>query len=150
SKHGTFINGVHETWNIQHAEDAYGLARAGQGIVSVPDGKPMRLYIDAEPLRLGNAAVTDYRRSVDFREGILRREMVWRTPSGKHVRVTSERMVSFQERHLAIMSLEVELLDDDAAVVISSQLLNREDGEGEFPDNNAREAAEEGFDPRRG
>ena len=150
SKHGTFINGVHETWNIQHAEDAYGLARAGQGIVSVPDSKPMRLYIDDEPLRLGNAEVTDYRRSLDFREGILRREMVWRTPSGKHVRVTSERMVSFQERHLAIMSLEVELLDDDAAVVISSQLLNREDGEGEFPDNNAREAAEEGFDPRRG
>ena len=150
SKHGTFINGVHETWNIQHAEDAYGLARAGQGIVSVPDAKAMRLYIDDEPLRLGNAEVTDYKRSLDFREGVLRRDLVWRTPGGKRVRVTSERMVSFQERHLAIMSLEVELLDDDAAVVISSQLLNREDGEGEFPDNNAREAAEEGFDPRRG
>ena len=150
SKHGTFINGVHETWNIQHAEDAYGLARAGQGIVSVPDAKAMRLYIDDEPLRLGNAEVIDYKRSLDFREGVLRRDLVWRTPGGKRVRVTSERMVSFQERHLAIMSLEVELLDDDAAVVISSQLLNREDGEGEFPDNNAREAAEEGFDPRRG
>ncbi|MBC2682361.1 glycoside hydrolase family 65 protein [Corynebacterium anserum] len=149
-KHGTFINGVHETWNIQHAEDAYGLARAGQGIVSVPDAKAMRLYIDDEPLRLGNAEVTEFRRSLDFREGVLRRNLVWRTPAGKHVRVTSERMVSFQERHLAIMSLEVELLDDDAALVISSQLLNREDGEGEFPDNNAREAADEGFDPRRG
>lgn len=150
AKHGTYINGVHETWNIQHAEDAYGLARAGQGIVSVPDAKAMRLYIDDEPLRLGNAEVSGYRRSLDFREGVLRRTMIWRTPGGKKVRVTSERMISFQERHLAIMSLEVELLDDDAAVVISSQLLNREDGEGEFPDNNAREAAEEGFDPRRG
>lgn len=150
SAHGTFINGVHETWDIEHAEDAYGLARAGQGIVSVPDAKAMRLYIDDEPLRLGNAEVEDYRRSLDFREGVLRRSMIWRTPAGKRVRVTSERMVSFQERHLAIMSLEVELLDDDAAVVISSQLLNREDGEGEFPDNNAREANEEAFDPRRG
>ena len=35
--HGTFINGVHETWDIEHAEDAYGLARMGQSIVSVPD-----------------------------------------------------------------------------------------------------------------
>ena len=51
--HGTFINGVHETWDIEHAEDAYGLARTGQSIVSVPDAKAMRLYIDDEPLRLG-------------------------------------------------------------------------------------------------
>ncbi len=148
--HGTFINGVHETWQIDHAEDAYGLAREGQSIVNVPDAKAMRLYIDDEPLRLGNAEVKEYRRSIDFREGVLRRHLVWRTPGGKHVRVTSERMISFQERHLAIMSLEVELLDDDAAVVISSQVLNRQDGEGEFPDNNARAAAEEGFDPRKG
>ncbi|HIW96417.1 MAG TPA: glycoside hydrolase family 65 protein [Candidatus Corynebacterium gallistercoris] len=148
--HGTFINGLHETWDIQHAEDAYGLARAGQSIISAPDGKAMRLYIDDEPLRLGNAEVTDYKRSLDFREGVLRRDMIWRTPGGKRVRVTTERMVSFQERHLAIQSLEVELLDAPAAVVISSQLLNRQDGEGEFPDNNARADAEEGFDPRKG
>ncbi|RAV32955.1 glycoside hydrolase family 65 protein [Corynebacterium heidelbergense] len=148
--HGTFINGLHETWKIDHAEDAYGLAREGQSIIQVPDAKAMRLYIDDEPLRLGNAEVSSYRRSIDFREGVLRRDLIWRTPGGKRVRVTSERMVSFQEKHLAIMSLEVELLDDDAAVVISSQVLNRQDGEGEFPDNNARAAAEEAFDPRKG
>ena len=150
--HGTFINGLHETWDIQHAEDAYGLARAGQGIVSAPDAKAMRLYIDDEPLRLGNAEVTEYRRSLDVREGVLRRSLVWRTPGGKHVRVTSERMVSFQERHLAIMSLDIELLDADAAVVISSQLLNRQDGEDEFPNSggSATGAHDEHFDPRKG
>lgn len=150
--HGTFINGLHETWDIQHAEDAYGLARAGQGIISAPDAKAMRLYIDDEPLRLGNAEVTDYQRSLDFREGVLRRSLVWRTPGGKHVRVTSERMVSFQERHLAIMSLEIELLDADAAVVISSQILNRQDGEDEFPNTTggAAGAVDDEFDPRRG
>ncbi|MDK6685600.1 hypothetical protein QP265_25400, partial [Escherichia coli] len=74
----------------------------------------MRLYIDDEPLRLGNAEVSDYERSLDFREGVLRRRFIWRTPGGKRVRVTSERMVSFQEKHVAAMSLEVELLDADA------------------------------------
>lgn len=158
--HGTFINGLHETWNIQHAEDAYGLARHGQGIVQVPDAKAMRLYIDDEPLRLGNAEVTDYKRSLDFREGVLRRSLVWRTPAGKRVRVTTERMVSFDERHLAVMSMEVELLDSDAAVVISSQILNRQDGEDEFPNSRRGHHAgnadgtgapdDEGFDPRKG
>ena len=149
--HGTYINGVYENWKITHAEDAYGLARDGQSIIDVPDAKAMRLYVDDEPLRLGNADMSEYRRSLDFRDGVLRRHMIWRTPAGKRVRVTSERMISFQERHLAIMSLEVELLDDDAAVVISSQILNRQDGEGEFPDNNAPNAAVDGkFDPRKG
>ena len=124
AEHGTYINGLHETWSIKHAEDAYGLAREGQTIINAPDTKTMRLYIDDEPLRLGNAEVYDYERSIDFREGVMRRRFIWRTPSGKKVRVTSERMVSFQEKHVAAMSLEIELLDADAAVMINSQILN--------------------------
>src|SRR5437868_744948 len=39
--HGTFINGFHESWNIRHAEEAFGFARIGQTIVNVPDNKVM-------------------------------------------------------------------------------------------------------------
>lgn len=131
-EHGTFINGVHETWPISHAEDAYGLAREGQAIVQVPDAKTIRVYIDDEPLRLPQVEVEDYSRGLDFREGVLRRSCIWRTAAGKRVRITNERMVSFRERHLMIVSTEVELLDDDAAVVLSSQILNRQDGEDEY------------------
>ena len=152
--HGTYVNGLHETWNIRHAEDAYGLARKGQTLVSAPDAKAMRLYIDDEPLRLGNADIDNYERVLDFRDGLLRRSLTWRTPSGKRVRVTSERMISFQEKHLAIMSLEVELLDDDAAVVISSEMLNRQDGEDEYCGNDAERGADVNSaadkDPRQG
>lgn len=147
SEHGTYINGLHETWAIKHAEDAYGLAREGQTIVNAPDAKAMRLYIDDEPLRLGNAEVYDYERSLDFREGVLRRRFIWRTPSGKKIRVTSERMVSFQEKHVAAMSIEVELLDADAAVMINSQILNRQDGEDEYHDAANAQGAD--LDPRR-
>lgn len=147
AEHGTYINGLHETWSIKHAEDAYGLAREGQTIINAPDTKTMRLYIDDEPLRLGNAEVYDYERSIDFREGVMRRRFIWRTPSGKKVRVTSERMVSFQEKHVAAMSLEIELLDADAAVMINSQILNRQDGEDEYHDVDNAQGAD--LDPRR-
>ncbi|WP_448851989.1 glycoside hydrolase family 65 protein [Corynebacterium sp. 335C] len=148
AEHGTYINGLHETWSIRHAEDAYGLAREGQTIINAPDAKAMRLYVDDEPLRLANAETFDYERSLDFREGVLRRSFVWRTPGGKKVRVTADRMVSFQEKHLAVMSLEVELLDSDAAIVINSQILNRQDGEDEYHD--AANAQGQEMDPRRG
>ena len=47
-------------------------------------------------------------------------------------RSSRRRMVSFEQRHLAVMTFEVTLLDGDAPVAISSQLLNRQDGEDEY------------------
>ncbi|NLG23504.1 MAG: glycoside hydrolase family 65 protein [Actinomycetales bacterium] len=145
--HGTFVNGFHETWRIKHAEDAFGLARVGQTIVNVPDPKVIKLYVEDEPLLLADADLEDYERSLDFRDGMLRRSLVWRTSSGKRVRVTTTRMVSFPERHLALMTMDLEMLDGDAPIVISSQLLNRQDG---FDEYHVRAAAMgEGLDPRK-
>lgn len=124
---GTFVNGFHETWPIVHAEEAYGLARTGQTIVNVPDATMLKLYVDDEPLLLPVARVQDYSRVLDFRDGTLTRDLVWSTPSGVHVRVRSQRLVSFQHRHVAAMSYEVTVLDADVPVVVSSQVLNRED-----------------------
>jgi alpha,alpha-trehalose phosphorylase len=145
--HGTFINGFHETWNIRHAEEAFGFAKTGQTIVNVPDAKTMKLYVDDEPLLLSVADTAEYERSVDFRDGVLRRHVVWRTPAGKRVRIDSTRLVSFDERHLGLMTLEVELLDGDAPVVVSSQVLNRQDGRDEYHATPHARAA--GFDPRK-
>lgn len=145
--HGTFLNGFHETWPIMHAEDAFGFAKTGQTIVNVPDAKLMKLYIDDEPLLLASADLDAYERTLDFRTGILTRDIVWRTPAGKRVRVVSQRLVSFVHRHLAVMTFEVTLLDDAAPVVVSSQLMNRQDGEDEY---HVRAAAlGEGKDPRK-
>jgi alpha,alpha-trehalose phosphorylase len=131
-KHGTFVNGLHETWKIRHAEEAYGFAEVGQTMVNAPDSKVMRLYVDDEPLSLDEADLLSYERSLDFRTGVLRRDLLWLTPSGKRVQVTATRMVSFPERHLAVMSLEVTVLDADAPLTLSCQLLNRQDGEDEY------------------
>ncbi|WP_289018032.1 glycoside hydrolase family 65 protein [uncultured Ornithinimicrobium sp.] len=145
--HGTFVNGFHETWPIEHAEEAFGLARVGQTIVNVPDPKTIKLYVDDEPLLLTTADLEHYERTLDLREGLLRRDVLWRTSSGKRVRITSTRMASVEERHLAVLTFEVEMLDGDASLVISSQLLNRQDGSDEYHVRSA--AMGEGVDPRR-
>jgi alpha,alpha-trehalose phosphorylase len=142
---GTFVNGFHETWPIRHAEEAFGFARVGQTIVNVPDAKVVRLYVDDEPLVVSEAELLAYSRVLDFRDGVLVRELVWRTPSGKRVRVLSRRMVSFAERHLAAIEYEVTLLDADATILLSSQILNRQDGVDEYTTPNGTVA----FDPRR-
>ena len=145
--HGTFINGFHETWPIQHAEEAFGFARVGQTIVNVPDAKVIRLYVDDEPLLLPVADLLDYDRTLDFRSGVLSRDILWRTPGGKRVHIRSSRLVSFTQRHLAVLTFEVTMLDDAAPIAISSQILNRQDGEDEYHVTAA--AMGEGRDPRR-
>jgi alpha,alpha-trehalose phosphorylase len=121
------IAGFHETWRIAHAEQAFGLARTGQTIIDVPDAKIIKLYVDDEPLFLPTAYTTDYERVLDFRSGTLDRRLVWETPSGKRVEVRSRRLASLCYRHLAAFEFEVRVLNGDAPVVISSQLVNRQD-----------------------
>ena len=144
---GTFVNGFHETWPIQHAEEAFGFAKVGQTIVNAPDAKVIRLYVDDEPLELSTADLVEYERDLDMRTGVLSRHVVWRTPSGKRVQVDSTRMVSFTQRHLAVMTFDVTLLDGDAPIVISSQVLNRQDADRGASVEMAQVA--EGIDPRK-
>jgi alpha,alpha-trehalose phosphorylase len=127
---GTFCNGFHETWQIVHAEEAYGFAKTGQTIVNVPDATILKLYVDDEPLYLPTARVTQYVRRLDFRSGVLVRELNWSTPSGKQVQLTSRRLISLENRHLGAISYEI-TTDTDAPIVVSSQMLNRQDSRAE-------------------
>jgi alpha,alpha-trehalose phosphorylase len=144
-KHGTFLNGFHETWPIQHAEAAFGFAKTGQTRVNVPDAKLMKLFVDDEPLSLATADLAHYERVLDFRAGTLTRDLLWRTPAGKQVRVRTSRLISLVHRHVAVLTLEVTMVDASAPIVVSSQMLNREDLEGEQVEG----AVVEGVDPRR-
>ena len=144
--HGTFINGFHETWPIRHAEEAYGFARTGQTMANVPDPKTLRLYVDDEPLRLATADLEHYVRVLDMASGMLTRDLVWRTPAGNRVKVTSTRLVSFTHRHVALLTFDVTLLDKAAPVAISSHLLNRAGGIDEY---RAHARVNSAFDPRR-
>lgn len=147
-EHGTFINGFHETFPIRHAEQAYGFAEVGQTIINAPDTKVMRVYVDDEPLSFDVADVREYERVLDMRDGVLRRHLIWVTPSGKEVRIDFERLVSFEEKHLAIMRVEVTVLNADAPVTISCQVINRQDGEDVYGGSPAH-ASKAGFDPRK-
>jgi alpha,alpha-trehalose phosphorylase len=141
--HGTFVNGFHETWRIRHAEDAFAFAKTGQTIVNVPDAKTINLSVDGETLQLSTATLEAYHRSLDFRDGIVHRDLIWITESGKRVAVQSSRMVSFTRRNLAVMSFTVTVLEHDAEVVITSEVRNRQD---EAPEAGAKAV---GFDPRK-
>src|SRR4051812_11763534 len=120
---GVILNGFHETWPIAYPEDAYGLARTGQTIVSPPDGSIMRLFVDDEPFDLRTAHVTRFERSLDMRAGVMQREVEFVTDRGQRLVIRSSRFASLDDRHMAAIDYEVTALDASVRVAISSELV---------------------------
>jgi len=127
-ENGTFINGFYETRPIVYGEDAYGFAKTGQTICNVTDSKIIKLFVDDEPFWLPNAALLSYDRRLNMKAGTLDREILWETPAGKQVSITSRRLISFINRHAAAISYRVTLLNAQASVVISSEVATNEAG----------------------
>jgi alpha,alpha-trehalose phosphorylase len=127
-QNGTFINGFYETWPIIYGEEAYGFARNGQTMLNVTDSKIIRLFVDDEPLGVASANIRHYERRLNMKSGTLDRELLWETPSGKQVRIKSQRLISFRQRHVAAISYEVTLLNAEAPVVISSEIISQQPG----------------------
>src|SRR2546430_10970908 len=138
AENGTFISGFYETRPSLYGEDADGFAKTGQAIVNVTDRKIIKLFVDDEPLWLPNARCLRYDRRLNMQSGTLDREILWETPAGKQVLITSRRLVSFVHRHVAAISYQVTLLNAKAPVVIASEMVA-----------NAPSANTNGDDPRR-
>ena len=118
----TLINGFYETRPIVYPEDAYGFAKTGQTIIGVTDSKIIKLFVDDEPFWLPNANLLSYDRRLNMKSGTLDREILWETPAGKQVLITSRRLVSFANRHVAAISYQVTFLNAAASLVISSEM----------------------------
>jgi alpha,alpha-trehalose phosphorylase len=124
-RHGTFVNGFHETWPIPYGERAFGFATTGQTMANLPDGKLIRLYVDDEPFELGSARILRFERALDMRAGTLDRQVLWETPAGRQLLIESRRLVSFHEKHVAAICYRVTVLNARAALVLVSEVVNR-------------------------
>jgi alpha,alpha-trehalose phosphorylase len=126
AENGTFINGFYESRPIIYGEEAYGFPKTGQTILNVTNSKIIKLFVDDEPLWLPNANFLSYDRRLNMQSGTLDREILWETPAGKQVLITSRRLVSLVHRHVAAISYRVTLLNAEAPIVISSEMAANE------------------------
>src|SRR5882757_8769267 len=123
---GTYLNGVFEYRPLPYAEAGYGYPESGQTVINVTNGKIMRLLVDDEPFDVRYGSLHSHERKLDFRDGLLRRNVEWTSPAGQTVRVSSTRLVSFTQRAIAAISYEVEPVDGPARIVVQSELVANE------------------------
>jgi len=124
---GSYLNGVHEVRPLPYAERGYGNPESSQTVINVTNGKAIRLLVDDEPLDVRYGTLVSHERTLDFRTGLLTRELHWVSPAGKAVKVRSTRLVSFTQRAVAAIGYEVEAVDQPVRVVIQSELIANEE-----------------------
>ena len=126
---GTYLNAFYETRPLPYAEAGYGYPEDGQTVVNVTNGKIIRLLVEDEPFDIRYGELLKHRRSLDLRDGVLRRETHWRSPGGREVEVTSLRLVSFAQRSVAAIRYTVKACDGaPLRVAVQSVLVANEPG----------------------
>jgi alpha,alpha-trehalose phosphorylase len=123
---GSYLNGVYETRTLPYAEAGYGYPESGQSIINVTDGKLIRLLVEDEPFDVRYGELRSHERELDLRRGTLSRRAEWTAPTGRTVKVTSTRLVSFTQRAIAAISYDVTPVDGPAWLVLQSELVANE------------------------
>ena len=124
---GTYLNGFFERRPLPYGEGGYGYPEAGQTVVNVTNGKIIRLLVDDELFDVRYGRVLHHERTLDFRSGLLNRQVEWRSPGHRSIRVRSTRMVSLVQRAVMGIEYEVEVLEKPARVVVQSELVANEE-----------------------
>ncbi|MGN9811024.1 glycoside hydrolase family 65 protein [Micromonospora sp. BQ11] len=123
---GTYLNSFFELRPLPYAEAGFGFPESGQTVVNVTNGKLIRLLVDDEPLDVRYGELLGHERILDMRAGTLHRELHWRSPAGREVKVRSTRMVSFRQRAVAAINYEVEAVDVPLRLIVQSELVANE------------------------
>jgi len=138
---GTYLNGFHAVRPLPYAETAYGNPEAGETVLNVTDGKLLRLLVDDELFDVRYGELIEHERVLDFRAGVLRRRVHWRSPAGDEVRISSTRIVSLAQRGVAAILYEVEPVGDGVRLVVQSELIANQDGQPSAEHDDPRAAA---------
>ena len=103
----TLVNGICGYEPYQHIWKMPGFPEDRHAILNMADWANVDLTVDGETFSIATAKMSSHRRSLDLKRGVLEREFVWKTQSGKTVTVKTERLVSMVRRQVGALRYSV-------------------------------------------
>ncbi|MGN6739967.1 beta-phosphoglucomutase [Dyella sp.] len=138
ASHGSFLAGAWERTPIEYHERFPGFAAHTDTRIPVADAIGIHLRLGDTPVRLAEGEWLDFERELNLRAGCYRRRLRWRSPTGETIEIRAERLVSLEEPGLLAIRYSVQSVDYHGAITLESSI------------DTARDAIEQGFDPRIG
>lgn len=135
---GTYLNGVYLRTPIHYDEGAYGLASHNNKMILVPDAKRFELQAGDDIFTQGKSTIERQSRSLDMRDGVMKRISHWKPASGGILEVGTCRFISQSVPGLMAIRYDIRSDGYDGTLSVKTGL---DAGYGSH---------REGFDPRAG
>lgn len=120
SLRGSYNNGV---YTIEQVGRSYrGIVEKTHYMIPSAEWLTTGITLDGEKLDLGKARFRDFRRELDMRRGTLTRSFVWRTGSGRELRLSFLRFLDMVHRERAYQRITLEALNFSGEVTVESGL----------------------------
>jgi maltose phosphorylase len=119
---GSYFNHLFEMMDIRHDQLFKGFITQGAAMINTVDWLYTRLWVDGEQLDLAKSKFSGFIRKLDMHQGLLTREFVWETTSGKQLKVTFLRFTDMKSTHIGCQRILVEPLNFSGEVQFRSGL----------------------------
>ncbi|MCM1143160.1 MAG: family 65 glycosyl hydrolase [Blautia sp.] len=117
---GSYFNGVYSSAKL--GKDGYkGNVNETEFMVNAVNWLSVRLWVDGEKLDIKTADISNFRRILDMRNGLLSRSFVWTTTSGKMTELLFERFLSMQEIHIGVQRISLIPLNYDGVIEVAME-----------------------------
>ncbi len=118
---GSYFNGIYEYDDIKPKPWPKGPIHTTHYLVNGVDWLFTRIACGDEDLDLARVRFSGFRRSLDLREGVYRREFTWAVKGGAKIRLVFERFTSMTDPHLAYQRISA-IADRDTELIIEMGL----------------------------
>ena len=119
---GTYINGFYDDVPICYGEVCSGFPRTAQKMVNVHNAQGILIKIDGDIFNVFEGNLKSMERKLDIQNGFAVRKVEWVSPKGHAFRFNFKRMASFVKKELLIIDLEIESINYEGIVEISSKI----------------------------
>jgi maltose phosphorylase len=115
---GSYFNHLYEMMDIHHDQVFKGFVTQGAAMINAVDWLYTRLWVDGEQLDLATSAYSGFSRKLDMRRGVLEREFVWQTTTGKHLKISFARFTDMQSTRVGCQRIVVQPIDFSGTVEV--------------------------------
>ena len=113
---GSYFNHLYEMMDIRHDQLFKGFVTQGAAMINAVDWLYTRLRVDGEQLDLAKSKFSGFTRKLDMHRGLLTREFVWETVSGKKLMLAFLRFTNMQSTHLGCQRILLKPLNFSGTV----------------------------------
>lgn len=119
---GSYFNNLYEEMEAQHWQLFKGMVtRVCFGVNSV-DWLYTRIFLDGEQLDLARCDFYNFKRVLDMKKGTLTREFIWKTKTGKELKVSFLRFLSMDRPNMGLQKITFGPLNFSGNLLVQSGL----------------------------